>query len=144
MSKYYCNKIQVPHTDYAADIAHEYDYESEDLDFQAETFESQHFRKKGPYYIWLIMGTLPVWFVFNEMILQAWPDEDNWRYQRPPAFQYQDDDDTPDLETLSLFKSPQYRQLWEAGILVDPFFTMKDGEKVYSKWAGVNKPMPVI
>ena len=103
-----------------ADIAHEYDYESEDLDFQAETFESQHFRKKGPFYIWLIMGTTPLWFFANELFYQEWPDEDNWRMQRPPPVNWPDEEDTPDFETYYNFKSPQYQQLWDAGALKDP------------------------
>ena len=123
-----------------ADIAHEYDYESEDTDFQAESFETQHFRKKGPAWIWILAGTAPLWFFGNELFFQYWPDEDNWRYQRPPPLNYPDETETPDNEYLDMFKSGPHRDYYDAGIVNAPFFEVIDGKKVYSKWAGVNQP----
>ena len=131
---------QVPTTEYMADAAHEYDYESEDCDFQAETFESQHFRKKGPFWIWLIAGTTPLWFFASELFLQYWPEDDNWRYQRPPPLNYPDDLETPDTDYHMMFSSVPHRNLYDAGVVNAPFFDIKDGKKVYTKWAGVNDP----
>ena len=88
-----------------ADAAHEYDYESEDLDYQPESFQSQHFRKQGPLWMWVIVGTLPLTFIGNELFYQYWPDVDNWRYQRPAPLNYPDEDDTPDNLYSRMFKS---------------------------------------
>lgn len=63
---------------------------------QPETVQSQHYRKKGPFWIWIFVGLTPIWFNFSELFLQYWPDEDNWRYQRPPPLNYPDEGDTPD------------------------------------------------
>lgn len=84
------------------------------------------------------MGTCPLWFFASELFYQEWPDEDNWRYQRPPPLNYPNEEDTPDEETAANFASVQFQELWDAGVLKDPFFELKDGKKVYSKWAGVN------
>jgi hypothetical protein len=46
--------------------------------------------------MWLIVGTLPLTFFGSELFYQGWSDEDAWRYQRPPALHYPDEDDTPD------------------------------------------------
>ena len=89
-----------------ADVAHEKDYESEDLDFQAESFETQHFRKKGPIWMWVFAGIFPIAFFSCEFFFQGWVDEDNYRYQRPPPLMYPDEDDTPDPEDFLIFQTP--------------------------------------
>ena len=127
-------------TNYMNDIAHEYDYESEDLDYQAESFETQHFRKKGPLWMWLIVGTCPLWFFANELFLQYWGEEDNFKYQRPPPLNYPNDSDTPDDKLLAMFKSVPHMNLYDAGVVNAPFFEVIDGKKVYTKWSGVNQP----
>jgi len=138
------NSVEVPHTDYWSDIAHEYDYESEDLDLQPETFESQHFRKKGPLFIWLITGTIPLWWFALELFYQEWPDEDNWRQQRAPPLEWPDDEDTADYDTYVNWHHQVYYDLHDAGIVKDPYFEIKDGKKIYTKWSGVTAPMEVI
>ena len=47
-------------------IEHLADYESEDCDFQPDTFSSQHFRHKGPMTGFTILGILPILFFTNE------------------------------------------------------------------------------
>jgi hypothetical protein len=55
--------------------------------------------------MWIIVGTLPLTFIGNELFYQYWPDSDNWRYQRPPALNYPDEDETPDNLYFRMFKS---------------------------------------
>jgi hypothetical protein len=103
-----------------ADVAHEYDYESEDLDFQPEDFHSQHFRKKGHMWMWFVVALMPFIFFSAEFFLQKYPDEDYWRYQRPPPLNWPDTEDTPDEDTFRKFKSQEFKRLYEAGQLVPP------------------------
>ncbi len=114
------NPLEVPHTDYIADVAHEWDYESEDMDVQPETFKTQHFKKKGPYFIWVFLGTASIWFTLGELVWQNWADEDNNRYQRPPPLNYPDEDETPDTDMYESFQTKEYRYLYEAGQLKPP------------------------
>jgi hypothetical protein len=73
--------------------------------------------------------------------MQKFPDEYHWRLQRPPPFEYPDPEDTPDGRDLKLFQSSEYKYLQEAGLLGDPFFTVQNGKKIYTKESGVNQPM---
>lgn len=114
------NSLSPPETDWMADVAHEKDYESEDLDFQAESFETQHFRKKGPIYMWIWVGLFPITFFSCEFFLQGWVDDDNYRYQRPPPLMYPDEDDTPDPEDFLVFQTQEYNEWWDAGVLKRP------------------------
>jgi hypothetical protein len=56
------------------DIAHEWEYESEDLDFQPETFKSQHFRKKGMLHYWVLISLIPYIMVFFEVVYHQMVD----------------------------------------------------------------------
>lgn len=103
-----------------ADIAHEWDYESEDLDFQPETFHSQHFRKKGLLHYWVIAAMVPYIMVITEVVYVQMVDGDGLKYQRPPPLNYPDEEDTPDTETYENWKTPEFTYLWDAGILKDP------------------------
>ena len=136
--------MQAPVGDIQADIAHEYDYESEDVDFQPESFKTQHFRKKGKLVIWVLVGMIPYIFVSSEFFLQKFPDEYHWRLQRPPPLEYPDPEDTPDRRDEQLFKSKEYKYLQEAGLVGDPFFTIQGQKKIYTKESGVNQPMDEI
>jgi hypothetical protein len=107
---------------YLADFAHEFDYESEDLEFQPESFKFQHFRKQGPLWMWIIMCSSPLWFLFNEFYGQTWPNAYIWRYQRPPPFDYPDDMETPDSVNYPVLKSKEYRQLYDSGLVVAPYY----------------------
>lgn len=93
------NLLEPHHQNVMDDIAHEWDYESEDLDFQPETFKSQHFRKKGGLWIWGVVALLPYWGVIQEVIYNQMVDGDQNKYQRPPPLNYPDEEDTPDTET---------------------------------------------
>ena len=90
------NLLDPAHQIYWNDISHEWDYESEDLDFQPETFKSQHFRKKGSIWIWAIVAMIPYWYVIQEVIYHQMVDGDQNKYQRPPPLNYPDEEDTPD------------------------------------------------
>ena len=91
--------------------------------------------------MWVLAGSIPFWFTYYELFYQEWPDDDNWRYQRPPPLNYPDDGETPDTELYNLFSSESYRDLYDSGTVHAPFFEIKDGKKVYTKWAGVNDPI---
>lgn len=93
------NMLEPHHQNIWDDIAHEWDYESEDLDFQPETFKSQHFRKKGGVWVWAVVALLPYWGVIQEVIYNQMVDGDQNKYQRPPPLNYPDEEDTPDTET---------------------------------------------
>jgi hypothetical protein len=78
------------------DIAHEWDYGSEDLDFQPETFHSQHFRKKGLLFYWVLAALLPYVLVITEVVYVQMVDGDSIKFLRPPPLNYPDEEDTPD------------------------------------------------
>jgi hypothetical protein len=86
-----------------SDFAHEWDYESEDVDFQPESFKYQHFRKQGPLFMWVFACSLPFTFYFNELYGQMWADGNLWRYQRPAPLDFPTPEDTPDTQTAKLF-----------------------------------------
>ena len=48
-------------------------------------------------------------------------DGDQNKYQRPPPLNYPDQDDTPDDETYEIWQSPEFKYLWDAGLLKDPY-----------------------
>ncbi len=102
------------------DIAHEWDYESQDLDYQPESFHSQHFRKKGYLWYWVILGLTPYWLVITEVVYNQMVDGDGLKYQRPPPLNYPDDEDTPDFETYDNWQTPEFTYLHDAGLLKDP------------------------
>ena len=81
------------------DISHELDMESEDLDFQPESIKSQHYRKRGLTWHWIIMALVPYWYVIIEVIYAEMVDPETWKLQRPPPLNYPDEEDTPDFET---------------------------------------------
>lgn len=94
--------------------------------------------------MWAVVAVMPVIFWSCEFFFQKFPDEDYWRFQRPPPLECWDEDDTPDRETERLFHTPEFKWLYEAGILVPPFFKIEDDKKIYFPEAGVNQPMDVI
>ena len=128
---------------YMEEVAHEGVYDSEDLDYQAESFSSQHFRKASGSWFWILMLSAPLWFTYMEIFHQFMPDDDNYKFQRPPPLNYPDDTETPDTEVLELFESKAHKLLYDAGVTNPPFFEVKDGKKVYSKWSGVNQPLEI-
>ena len=58
-------------------IEHLADYESEDCDFQPDTFSSQHFRQKGPMLGFFIIGFLPIFFFGNEFLFNHYVNTNN-------------------------------------------------------------------
>jgi len=66
------------------DYPHEADYGSEDLDFQPECFKTQHFKKKGFIWPWIVVGFMPFIYLWVEYLLQHQPDEDHWKRPLPP------------------------------------------------------------
>jgi len=126
------------------DFAHEADYESEDLDFQAEDFKTQHFKKKGPIWPYFIAGNLFLVYFWMEFMYQHYPDEDYFRIPRPPPLDYPDADDTDDSESYKDEFSKDGRYLRETGIVTDIWYDIVDGKKVIRRFAGANQPMPNI
>ena len=115
------NLLDPHHQNAWDDIAHEWDYESEDLDFQPETFHSQHFRKKGGIWIWALVALIPYWYVIQEVIYHQMVDGDQNKYQRPPPLNYPDEDDTPDTETHDIWQTGEFTYFWDAGLMRDPY-----------------------
>merc|ERR1712050_798800 len=95
------------------DVAHEIDYGSEDLDFQPDCFKTQHFKKKGFIWPWIVLGMLPVIFLGNEYLAQGFPDSDHWKNPRPPPTNWPDEGDTPDTQLYEEFHSPSGRSLYD-------------------------------
>ena len=63
---------------------------------------------------------IPYWYVIQEVIYHQMVDGDQNKYQRPPPLNYPDQDDTPDNETYEIWQSPEFKYLWDAGLLKDP------------------------
>ena len=108
-------------------IEHLADYESEDLDFQPDTFSSQHFRSKGSILGYILMGFLPIFFFTNEFFFNHYPDEDYWRISRPPPLDYPDNDDTDDTETVQDYNSLEGRRMVDTGLSYELWYDIKDG-----------------
>ncbi|KRX05138.1 hypothetical protein PPERSA_06772 [Pseudocohnilembus persalinus] len=138
------NTMPASYSSYDADVAHEYDYESEDLDFQCESFEMQHFRKKGPISQWIILGFLPLIYFYLDFMYQHAPDEDYWRCPMPPPLNYPDPEDTDDTLTMQDYESRYGHYLVDSGIVDPIWYDIVDGKKVYKRFAGVNQPMADI
>jgi len=134
--------MRAPYWNERAEVAHEADYESEDLDFQAEDFKMQHFRKKGPNTMYFFVGNLFILGFWLEFIAQHYPDEDHWRISRPPPLDYPDTDDTDDTQTFEDYHSKDGRYLVETAAIGELWFDIKDGEKIIKPTAGGNQPMP--
>ena len=94
--------------------------------------------------MWMFVGMIPYLYVINEFYIQKFPDENHWRLQRPPPFEYPDAQDTPDTSDNELFDSPEYKMLEEAGLVGSRFFKLEGGKKVYLEGTGVNQPMQEI
>jgi len=136
--------MRASYSSYDDDVAHEYDYESEDLDFQPETFKMQHFRKKGPLTGWIICAMLPLIYFHIEFLYNHYPDEDHWRIPRPPPLEYPDPEDTDDVLTVNDYNTKIGKYLRDTGIIDDIWYDIVDGKKVYKRFAGVNQPMENI
>jgi len=134
--------MRVSYWNERAEVAHEADYESEDLDFQAEDFKTQHFRKKGYLWPYYILGNLFFLGFWLEFIAQHYPDEDHWRVSHLPPLDYPDPDDTDDTVTYEDYHGKDGRYLVDTGIIGDLWYDIKDGEKILKPWAGGNNPMP--
>jgi len=134
--------MRAPYWKEKEEVAHEADYESEDLDFQAEDFKMQHFKKKG--YIWpyFIAGNLFFLGFWLEFIVQHYPDEDHWKIARLPPLDFPDPDDTDDTQTFEDYHSKDGRYFVETGAIGDLWFDIKDGQKIIRPFAGGNQPMP--
>jgi hypothetical protein len=63
-------------------------------------------------WMWVMVGALPFIYISSEFFLQKYPDEDYWRFQRPPPLNFPDVDDTPDEDTYKIFKSGEFRRLY--------------------------------
>lgn len=135
-------KMRVSYWNQDAEVAHEADYESEDLDFSPEDFKTQHFRKKGPLFLYYICGNLLVLGFWLEFITQHFPDEDHWRISRLPPLDFPDSDDTDDTQTYEDYHSKDGRYLVDTGAIGELWFDIKDGEKIVRPFAGGNQPMP--
>jgi hypothetical protein len=92
----------------------------------------------------MIVAILPLLYWWTEYIYQHFPDETYWRKSHPPPLDFPDEDDTDDTKTYKDFISYAGRKFVQTGIAGDIWYDIKDGKKVYRKFAGVNPPMEDI
>jgi len=143
-----CNEY--PKVDQAAaywdpdnDVAHEIDYGSEDLDFQPDDFKTQHFKKKGFIWPFLLVALAPWLYFWNEYVAQGFPDREHWKRPLPPPTDFPDDE-TSDTSLYNAFHSYTGRTMYDSGLYINLQFDMVDGKKIYKRCAPVNNPMPDI
>lgn len=60
-----------------------------------------------------------------------------------PPLDFPDTDDTDDTLTYNDYKSKEGRYYLDTGIIRDIWYDIKDGKKVYRRFAGVNQPLPL-
>lgn len=122
------------------DVAHEIDYGSEDLDFQPDDFKTQHFKKKGFMWPFLLVAALPWLYFWNEYLAQGFPDRDHWKMPLPPPTDYPDEE-TADTSMYNAYNSHTGRTVYDAGRIVPLGFDMVDGKKIYKRFTCANQPM---
>lgn len=127
-----------------ADVAHEIDYGSEDLDFQPDCFKTQHFKKKGFIWPWIVVGFLPFIFFGNEYLVQGFPDRDHWKVPLPPPTNHPDEEDTPDTELYNMVHNVSGRTYMDSGMFKDLHYDIIDGKKVFKRFAPVNDYMSPV
>ena len=135
---------QRPYFNLDNDVAHEDDFESEDMDFYPETEKMQHYKKLGWIWIWAVVGMTFFITMWWEMIFNHFPDAEYFKKPLPPPLDHPDPFSTPDT---AVFKSKQengWKMRRDAGLHADPMMDIIDGKKVYSRFAPVNKPMELI
>ena len=125
-------------------MAHEEDYESEDMDVQPNSPKLQHFKKQGPLFIWIALANA-FWLYFGlEFLYQHYTDDEYFRKPRPPPLDHPNDTTTPDSKLIAFKKTPEYRYALDSGQIKPIQVSLVDGKKVIDKWAGVNQPMEFI
>jgi len=145
-----CNNIGPCYEQYAsywnadADVAHEIDYGSEDLDFQPDCFKTQHFKKKGFIWPFALVGLLPFIYFMNEYFNQGLPDRDHWKRPLPPPTNHPDEEDTPDTKLYEVMNTYTGRTLMDSGMFVELNYDMVDGKKVFKRFSGVNDYMSPV
>jgi len=123
------------------DVAHEEDYESEDMDVQPDSPSSQHFKKQGPIIIWLGVGVLFYIYMFVEYLYQHYPDDEAFRKPLPPPLDFPNPSTTPDTKMWKFSQTDTYRYLVDSDHVRPISWKIVDGDKIYDRFAGVNKPM---
>lgn len=133
-----------PYLNIDKDVAHEEDYESEDMDVQPDNPGLQHFKKQGPLAVWLVVGNLFIIYMWWEYIYQHYPDDENFRKPLPPPLDHPNPSTTPDTRQWNFSKTETYRYLVDSGHVKPISFRIENGKKIYNRFAGVNKPMEFI
>ena len=57
---------------------------------------------------------------------------------------YPDAEDTDDTDTYNDYQRREVKLLRDSGVIGELWYDIKDGKKVYHKWAGVNQPLDDI
>ena len=126
------------------DVAHEEDYESEDMDVQPKSVKLQHYKKLGTIWIWAVVGFTFFLSVFVEYLYNHYPDVEFFRKPLPPPMDYPDPFTTPDTMQLTQSSQLNWKYKRDAGVYKDIQFEVIDGKKRYKRFAGVNQPMDFV
>ena len=138
----FCN--QRPYSNLANDIAHEEDYESEDLDSQPRTEKMQHYKKVGPAFIWIFVGGLLFIMFGIETLYNHYTDVEHFRKPLPPPKDHPSPLSTPDTKFMKAKETKMFKMKVDAGLQNQPQFEIIDGKKRFGRFAGVNQPMDFI
>jgi len=111
------------------------------MDVAADNPALQHFKKQGPFFIWIVVANAFWLYMALEFLYQHAFDDEVFKKPLPPPLDTPNPATTPDTKQWNFSKTDTYRYLVDAGHIRPIQFEIKDGKKVYSKWAGVNKPM---
>ncbi len=121
-------------------MAHEMEYESEDLDFQPAEPKMQHYKRRGGELIWYVAFAFPFIYTWLECFWSKFPSDTFFKKPLPPPLDFPDTNLSPDTESYEESKTLRYKLMYENGS-VDKFpFEIVDGKKVYNRFIGVNKP----
>ena len=91
-----------------------------------------------------MFGFLPLIFFVYEYLFLHCPDELWFRKPLPPKLDYPNPFTVPDTIRVEYAKTDEFKVWQDAGVAVEPGLKIVDGEKVYDKFTGVNKPKKFI
>lgn len=111
------------------------------MDVQPESANLQHFKKQGALTVWAGVGVLFIAYMWWEFIYQHFTDDETFRKPLPPPLDFPNPSTTPDTKYWQFSKTPEYRFLYDAGVIPRVPLKIENGKKVYDRFAGVNQPM---
>lgn len=124
-------------------MLHEWEHCSEDYDFQCEDPDSQHYKKQGWVWVWILAAGIVFIYPFIDFLYAHYPDDDYFRKpMAPPLY-------SKEVRDVDKFWSTReedldYKIMRDAGLVPEPPFKIVDGKKVMGRFVGVNNPMEKI